>query len=165
MAASVYIQRLHPTKPISWPWNKSHSAGKIEVKYSLVWIQFEFSKRKTNFNFEELTMKKNYNFDDAIDFIFDGNQSDLPGLSSDEKESDEIEGAKWNNVSDDKPTDATESDNETSFAFLARASNQARSLIINAKQIMKQPKVYIVGEREMRSFVIIHFMINSLNHL
>ena len=39
-------------------------------------------------------MKKNYNFDDAIDFIFDGNQSDLPGLSSDEKESDEIEGAK-----------------------------------------------------------------------
>ena len=38
-------------------------------------------------------MKKNYNVDDAIDFIFDGNQSDLPGLSSDEKESDEIEGA------------------------------------------------------------------------
>ena len=95
-------------------------------------------------------MKKNYNVDDAIDFIFDGNQSDLPGLSSDEKESDEIEGAVWNNVSDGKPTDATESDNETSFAFLARANNQARSLTIKAKQIMSQPTVYIVGEREMR---------------
>ena len=31
-------------------------------------------------------VKKNYNVDDAIDFIFDRNQSDLSGLSSDEKE-------------------------------------------------------------------------------
>ena len=38
-----------------------------------------------------MKMKKNYNVDDAIDFIFGGNQSDLSGLSSDEGENDKIE--------------------------------------------------------------------------
>ena len=70
-------------------------SGKREVKNSLVWVQFEFSKRKTNSNLEVLTMKvkKNYNVDDAIDFMFDGNQSDLSGLNSDKGENDEIEDA------------------------------------------------------------------------
>ena len=70
-------------------------SGKRELKNSLVWVQFEFSKRKTNSNLEVLTMKvkKNYNVDDAIDFMFDGNQSDLSGLNSDKEENDEIEDA------------------------------------------------------------------------
>ena len=87
-------------------------SGKIEVKNSLFWVQFEFSKRKTNCSLEVLTMKvkKNYNVDDAIDFIFDGNQSDLSGLSSDEEGNDEIEDAV-RNVSDDELADATEFDN------------------------------------------------------
>ena len=64
-------------------------------------IQFEFSKRKTNCNLEVLTMKmkKNYNVDDAIDFIFGGNQSDLSGLSSDEEEDED---AVQNKVSDNE---------------------------------------------------------------
>ena len=33
-----------------------------------------------------ITVKKNYDVDGAIDFTFDGNQSDLSGLSSDEEE-------------------------------------------------------------------------------
>ena len=33
--------------------------------------------------------KKNYNVDDAINFIFDGNQSDILGLSLDEEENEE----------------------------------------------------------------------------
>ena len=57
-----------------------------------------------------MKVKKNYNVDVAIDFIFDGNQSDLSGLSSDEEGNDEIEDAV-RNVSDDEPADATESDN------------------------------------------------------
>ena len=69
----------------------------------------------------------NYNVDDAIDLIFDGNQSDLSGLSSDEKEIDEIEGAVRNNVSDDEAIDAAESDDDISLASLAGASNQASS--------------------------------------
>ena len=49
--------------------------GKIEVKNSLVWVPFEFSKRKTNCNLEGLTMnvKNNYYVHDAIGFIFDRN--------------------------------------------------------------------------------------------
>ena len=57
-----------------------------------------------------MKVKKNYNVDDAIDFIFDGNQSDLSGLSSDEEGNDEIEDAV-RNVSDDELADATEFDN------------------------------------------------------
>ena len=71
-------------------------------------------------------MKKNYNVKDAIDLIFDGNQSDLSGLSLDKEEINEIEDAIWN-VSDDKPVDAAESDNDISLASLAGASNQASS--------------------------------------
>ena len=40
-----------------------------------------------------MKVKKNYNVDDAIDFMFDGNQSDLSGLNSDKEENDEIEDA------------------------------------------------------------------------
>ena len=36
-----------------------------------------------------MKVKKNYNVDDAIDFIFDGNQSDLSRLGSDEEENNE----------------------------------------------------------------------------
>ena len=70
-------------------------SGKREVKNSFVGVQFDFSKRKTNSNLEVLTMKVkgNYNVDDAIDFMFDGNQSDLSGLNSDKWENDEIEDA------------------------------------------------------------------------
>ena len=72
-----------------------------------------------------MKVKKDYNVDDAIDLIFDGNQSDLSGPTSDEEEIDEIKDAVPKNVSDDEPTDAAESDNDTPLASLARASNQA----------------------------------------
>ena len=72
-------------------------------------------------------VKKNYNVDDTIDFIFDGNQSDFSGLSSDEEENDEIKDEPRNNVSDDEPTDAAESDDDISLASLAGASNQVSS--------------------------------------
>ena len=45
----------------------------------------------------------------------------------DKEENDEIEDAVQNNVSNDDPTDAAESDNDISFASLAGASNQASS--------------------------------------
>ena len=73
-----------------------------------------------------MKVKKNCN-DDTIDLIFDGNQSDLSGLSSDEEENDEIEDAVQNNVSDDERTDAAESDNDIPLASLAGESNQASS--------------------------------------
>ena len=74
-----------------------------------------------------MKVKKNYNVDDAIDLIFDENQSDLSGLTSDEEEIDEIKDAVPKNVSDDEPTDAAESDDHTPLASLARGSNQASS--------------------------------------
>ena len=74
-----------------------------------------------------MKVKKNYNVDDAIDLIFDGNQSDLSSLSSDEKEIDEIEDTVRNNVSDDEPIDAAEFDDDICLASLAGASNQASS--------------------------------------
>ena len=72
-------------------------------------------------------MKKNCNSDDAIDFIFDENQSDLSGLSSDEEENKKIEDTVRNNVSSDKPIGAAESDDDIPLASLAGASNQASS--------------------------------------
>ena len=48
-----------------------------------------------------MKVKKNYNVDDAIDFTFNGNQSDLASLSSDEEENDEIEDAVRSNVPGD----------------------------------------------------------------
>ena len=74
-----------------------------------------------------MKVKKNYNVDDVIDFIFQGNQSDLSCLSSDVEENDEIEDAIRSNVSDDEPTDAAESDDDIPLASLAEASNQASS--------------------------------------
>ena len=44
-----------------------------------------------------IKVKKNYNSDDAIDFIFDENQSDLSDLSSDEEENKKIEDTVRNN--------------------------------------------------------------------
>ena len=72
-----------------------------------------------------MKVKKNYNADDAIDSILDGNQSVPPGRSSDEEKNDEIEDAVQNNVSDDVPTDAAETGDDISLAPLAGASNQA----------------------------------------
>ena len=37
-----------------------------------------------------MKVKKKYNVDDGIDFIFDGNQSDLSGLWPDKEENDKI---------------------------------------------------------------------------
>ena len=91
-------------------------SGRTEVKNSLVWAQFKFSKRKINCNLEVLTMKVKR--DDNV-----GNQLDLSGFSSDKEENDEIEDAVWNTVSDDKPTDAAESDNDLPFASLTGATN------------------------------------------
>ena len=82
-------------------------SGKLEGKNSLVWFQFEFSNRNTNCNLEVLTMKvkTNYNVDDAIAFILDGNQWDLWVHSSDEEENDENEDTVQSIVSDDELTD------------------------------------------------------------
>ena len=74
-----------------------------------------------------MKVKKDYNVDDAIDFIFDRNQSDLLGLSSDEEENHGTEDAVPNNISNDEPTDAAESDDDIPFASLSGASNQASS--------------------------------------
>ena len=93
-----------------------------------------------------MKLKKNYNVDDEIDFIFGGNQWDLSGPSSDEEENDEIEDAVRNTVSDDEPTDAAESDDGIPFASLAGAGNQA----IKARQIMSQFIMYIIGAREIQ---------------
>ena len=88
-------------------WQMKMKSGKLEGKNSLVWFQFEFSNRNTNCNLEVLTMKvkTNYNVDDAIAFIFDGNQWDLWVHSSDEEENDEIEDTVQSIVSDDELTD------------------------------------------------------------
>ena len=74
-----------------------------------------------------MKVKKNYNVDDAIDFVFNGNQSDFSGLSSEEEENDVIEDAVRNNVSEYKPTDAAKFDDDIPLASLAGASNQASS--------------------------------------
>ena len=68
-----------------------------------------------------MKVKKNYNVDDAIGFIFVRNQC------SDEKENNEVEDAVRNDVSDDERTDAAESNNDIPLASLAGASNQASS--------------------------------------
>ena len=65
-------------------------SGKIEVKSSLVSVQFEFSNRKTNCS--EVKCQR-WKWKKAIDVIFDGNHSDHSGLSSDEEQNDEIEDA------------------------------------------------------------------------
>ena len=93
-----------------------------------------------------MKVKKNYNVDDAIDFIFDGNQSDLSGLSSDEEEIDEIEDAVRNNVSDDEPIDAAESDDDIPLAFLAGESNQRSSN--DQVQANNEPAQFISLEKE-----------------
>ena len=56
---------------------------KVKCKMEVKIVQFEFNKRKTY-------VKKKYNVDDGIHFIFDGNQSDLSGLWPDKEENDKI---------------------------------------------------------------------------
>ena len=92
--------------------------------------------------------KENHNVDDAIDFMFDGGQSDLSGLSSDEEENDEIEDAVRNNVSDDEQTHAAESDNDIPLASLAGTSNQTSTN--NQSQANNEPaqRVYCWGKRD-----------------
>ena len=65
---------------------------KVKCKMEVKIVQFEFNKRKTDYNLEVLTMKvkKKYSVDDGIHFIFDGNQSDLSGLWPDNEENDKI---------------------------------------------------------------------------
>ena len=96
--------------------------------------------------------RDNFNVDDEIDFIFDGNQS---SLTSDEEENDEIKDTVPSNVSDGKPTDAVKSDKQVSKQVLT----------IKAKEIMSHVNVHIADERQIRSFLIIRFLKNSLNHL
>ena len=96
-----------------------------------------------------MKVKKNYNVDEAIDFLFDGNQSHLSGLSSDKEENNDIEDAVQNNFSDDERTDTAESDDDTPLASLAEASNQISSND-QGHEIMSQLNVYIVGEKEIR---------------
>ena len=91
-------------------------------------------------------MKRNYNVDDAIDFVFDGKQSDLSGLSSDEEENNEIEDIVRNNVSNDEPTDAAESDDDIPLAFLAGESNQTSSN--DQVQANNEPAEFISMEKE-----------------
>ena len=74
-----------------------------------------------------MKVKKNCNVDEAIDFLFDGNESDLSGLSLGEEENNDVEDAVRNNFSDDEPTDTAESDNDTPPASLAEASNQGHA--------------------------------------
>ena len=74
-----------------------------------------------------MKVKKNCNVDEAIDFLFDGNESDLSGLSLGEEENNAVEDAVRNNFSDDEPTDTAESDNDTPLASLAEASNQGHA--------------------------------------
>ena len=59
--------------------------------------------------------------------MFHGNQSYFSSFSSDEEENDEIEDAVRNNVFNNEPTDAAESDDDIPLASLAGASNQASS--------------------------------------
>ena len=74
-----------------------------------------------------MKVKMNYNVDDVINFKFNGNQSDLSGLTLDEKENNEIWDAVRNNVSNDEPADAEKSDDDIPLASLAGASNLASS--------------------------------------
>ena len=107
-------------------WQIKVKSGKIKVENSSVSVQSEFSQKNMKCNLEVLTMKvkENYNVDDAIDLIFDGNQSDLSVHSQNEEEIDEIEDAVQNNISDYEPTDAAESDDDIPLASLAGAINQ-----------------------------------------
>ena len=60
--------------------------------------------------------------------MFHGNQSYFSSFSSDEEENDEIEDAVRNNVSNNEPTDAAESDDDIPLASLAGASSQVSSI-------------------------------------
>ena len=60
--------------------------------------------------------------------MFHGNQSYFSSFSSDEEENDEIEDAVRNNVFNNEPTDAAESDDDIPLASLAGASNQISSI-------------------------------------
>ena len=64
----------------------------------------------------------------------------------DEEENNEIKDAVQNNVSDDEPADATESDDDFTLSFIAGSSDQASSNDQD-KQIMSQSNVYILGEK------------------
>ena len=109
-----------------------------------------------------MKVKNNYNADDAIDLIFDGNQSDLSDLSLNEEEIDEIKDAVWNNVSDDEPIDAAESYNDIPLASLAGASNQANHN--DQIQAINEPSQCISLEKErydcLWSFVSWRFLWN-----
>ena len=67
------------------------------------------------------------------------------------EENDEIEDAVQNNVPNDDPTDAAESDNDISFASLAGVSNRASSNY-QGQANNEQLNMYIIGEREYISF-------------
>ena len=95
-----------------------------------------------------MKVKKNYNVDDAIDFTFNGNQSDLASLSSDEEENDEIEDAVRSNVPGDKPTDAAESDDDVPLVSLAGASNQASSNDQGQANIESAQRAYCWRKRD-----------------
>ena len=86
----------------------------IEVKNSLAQVQFEFSKRKTNCNFE-VTL-----YSAEINQIFQVLQFRLG-------KNDEAEYVVRNNVSDDELPDAAESDYDIPLASLAGASTQETS--------------------------------------
>ena len=97
-----------------------------------------------------MKVKKNYNVDEAIDFLFDGNQSHLSGLSSDKEENNDTEDAVQNNFSDDERTDTAESDDDTSLASLAEASNQISSNDQGHANYEPAQRVYRWRKREIR---------------
>ena len=97
-----------------------------------------------------MKVKKNYNVDETIDFLFDGNQSHLSGLSSDKEENNDIEDAVQNNFSDDERTDTAESDDDTSLASLAEASNQISSNDQGHANYEPAQRVYRWRKREIR---------------
>ena len=74
-----------------------------------------------------MKVKKKYNVDYAIDFIFDGNKSYLSGLGSNEEKNDVIKDAVRNSGFDDESTDAAESHDDIPLASLTETSNQASS--------------------------------------
>ena len=106
-------------------------------------------------------MKKNCNVDDAIDFIFGGNQSDLSGLSSDEEKDDKIEDAVQNKVFDHESPDAAESDNEILLASLAGASDQVSSN--NQGQTNNEPAQRVYRWRKRDTIVRDHPLLEKFS--
>ena len=81
-----------------------------------------------------MNTRKSYTVDNALNFVFDGNQSELSDFSSEEDNIDEIEDAVCNEIpANDENTDS-DSDDDISLANLARANGADQAITTTTSQ-------------------------------